>query len=628
MLPFLKKFSSHFSFNHICTPFGSLGIPVDPDNYKQTTTNNNTGQAATTTTLDDDDNVETRPMAPSKPPRIFSATSLDLDANSRTDCQLEQGQEVDVQESERRSRISKENESGADAFNVENVEADAHGSHDGERVLKQHKKKKRKKSSKDQLFRPDTDEAEHVYAVIGKKKKKKSKKKKSKDHEEPIYEVIKHVDDIENAVTNEDHIANEIIQPKQEIKQPNSEFKSVTAVENKLMDYNKIGQQLSTDPQDNAGAGKKTEEYVAIYSKKIKKDQRVLDKSEDTKDKNIDPNKEISDHKPSLNPLASAKKPKKDKKDVSKPLNPKAMIKKERNKPLDQPVIRDEAATMIKEHAVINEMPNFRMAPASTANVPGTRTSTATSADTMIIDKDGAQIKNQVLVIRRESSIKADKADNEATDEDLIEDLNLFSDDYVEPPKPKVRTSVSTTKTVLPKKNSPKKKSQQIESGKLTEEEEGILIQAEKDKADEAERVKQVELDKQEKQKQARLARKSEEEARLAKTKELKIEKNLKAKATTEALEAERPTTEDLRAQLKAMTKNSIVQTRVVDDLVIDEDDDLLPIRHRKSSRLSISSSSSTLSQEDQEPPTPTNIEEDKSGLVMDYSTVPGMCMI
>jgi hypothetical protein len=231
-------------------------------------------------------------------------------------------------------------------------------------------------------------------------------------------------------------------------------------------------------------------------------------------------------------------------------------------------------------------------------------------------------------VIRRESSIKADKADNEATDEDLIEDLNLFSDDYVEPPKPKVRTSVSTTKTVLPKKNSPKKKSQQIESGKLTEEEEGILIQAEKDKADEAERVKQVELDKQEKQKQARLARKSEEEARLAKTKELKIEKNLKAKATTEALEAERPTTEDLRAQLKAMTKNSIVQTRVVDDLVIDEDDDLLPIRHRKSSRLSISSSSSTLSQEDQEPPTPTNIEEDKSGLVMDYSTVPGMCMI
>ena len=74
--------------------------------------------------------------------------------------------------------------------------------------------------------------------------------------------------------------------------------------------------------------------------------------------------------------------------------------------------------------------------------------------------------------------------------------------------------------------------------------------------------------------------------------------------------------TQNSRAQLKIMASHSIVNTRAVDDLVIDEDDQLLPkTRSLQSPSNSLSNSSSASSDTDEEP----------AGLVKD--TIKGMCM-
>ena len=65
------------------------------------------------------------------------------------------------------------------------------------------------------------------------------------------------------------------------------------------------------------------------------------------------------------------------------------------------------------------------------------------------------------------------------------------------------------------------------------------------------------------------------------------------------------------------MTNKSVVMTKVVDDLIIDEEDDLLPIRKSAYSKNSSNSSSSA-----SEPP-------DETGLVKDERfTKKGMCML
>ena len=73
---------------------------------------------------------------------------------------------------------------------------------------------------------------------------------------------------------------------------------------------------------------------------------------------------------------------------------------------------------------------------------------------------------------------------------------------------------------------------------------------------------------------------------------------------------------------LKLMTNKSVVMTKVVDDLIIDEEDDLLPIRKSPKSPNSKNSSNPSSSSSASEPP-------DETGLVKDERfTKKGMCML
>ena len=170
-------------------------------------------------------------------------------------------------------------------------------------------------------------------------------------------------------------------------------------------------------------------------------------------------------------------------------------------------------------------MPNFRMAPASTANVPG------------IDNKKSGKIQTQTSIISRESN-------DEDDDEDVlvIQDLSLFSD------KPK--------KLVKPKKLMKPK----LNPGYLTPQEIQILEEARKAKEDEAKKLELMEEKKRKDLNEIRIQRKAEENARLAKTRELKIEKDVRAKAIKKSLEAPRPTTEDLRhgISVSQMTGNYV----------------------------------------------------------------------
>ena len=199
-----------------------------------------------------------------------------------------------------------------------------------------------------------------------------------------------------------------------------------------------------------------------------------------------------------------------------------------------------------------DDLPNFRMAPVSTAKVPG-------------IQKPEQNSSNNFS--HQNSKIE--------DDEDIKIDLRLFAKPS-KPQKPKIPQG-------------------------LTKDEERILEQAEKNKLENEQRLKEAEQEKSQKLNELRIQRKSEENARLAKTRELKIEKDLKAKAQKLTENAPPKTTEDLRAQLKQMTANSILNRKVVDDLVIEEDDDLLPIKRKnKTSTSSLSSDTSTSSSNDQ----------------------------
>ena len=129
-------------------------------------------------------------------------------------------------------------------------------------------------------------------------------------------------------------------------------------------------------------------------------------------------------------------------------------------------------------------------------------------------------------------------------------------------------------------------------------------------------------------EKEARLQRRAEDQARLAKTRQLQIEKDLKAQAKKVSDNAPRPTTEDLRAQLKLMTNKSDFRQKRVDDLQIDDDDDLLPRsrnRNRKSETGSTTSSTSTSSTSSSS----SSGSEAEIGLVTESAMInKGMCML
>ena len=220
-----------------------------------------------------------------------------------------------------------------------------------------------------------------------------------------------------------------------------------------------------------------------------------------------------------------------------------------RNPLARKPITKIDPTSLIKS---ADDLPNFRMAPVSTAKVPG-------------IQKPEQNSSNNFS--HQNSKIE--------DDEDIKIDLRLFAKPS-KPQKPKIPQG-------------------------LTKDEERILEQAEKNKLENEQRLKEAEQEKSQKLNELRIQRKSEENARLAKTRELKIEKDLKAKAQKLTENAPPKTTEDLRAQLKQMTAKSILNRKVVDDLVIEEDDDLLPIKRKnKTSTSSLSSDTSTSSSNDQ----------------------------
>ena len=127
-------------------------------------------------------------------------------------------------------------------------------------------------------------------------------------------------------------------------------------------------------------------------------------------------------------------------------------------------------------------------------------------------------------------------------------------------------------------------------------------------------------------QKEARLQRRAEDQARLAKTRQLQIEKDLKAQAKKVSDNAPRPSTEDLRAQLKLMTNKSDFRQKRVDDLQIDDDDDLLPgSRNRNRNRKSETSTSSSTSSSSSS----SSGSEAEIGLVTESAMInKGMCML
>ena len=236
-------------------------------------------------------------------------------------------------------------------------------------------------------------------------------------------------------------------------------------------------------------------------------------------------------------------------------LNP--LARKSKKVEAEKPVEIADIAIIASSEKILpkDNLPIFRMAPASTAaKVPGTR-STATAA------KSNATEDKRLSREPSLNQIEPDKNHPENDDDDL--DLTLFSK-YL--PKAKKKT----TPTV--------KKGQEKLSKGLTRAEEQALDEAQKAKeAIEAETLKAQKLEEQRltMEKEARLQRRAEDQARLAKTRQLQIEKDLKAQAKKVSDNAPRPTTEDLRAQLKLMTNKSDFRQKRVDDLQIDDDDDL-----------------------------------------------------
>ena len=251
-----------------------------------------------------------------------------------------------------------------------------------------------------------------------------------------------------------------------------------------------------------------------------------------------------------------------------------------------------------------DNLPIFRMAPASTAaKVPGTR-STATAA------KSNATEDKR---LSREPSLNQIEPDKNHPEDDDDLDLTLFSK-YL----PKAKKKTPTVK-----------KQDKLSKG-LTRAEEQALDEAQKAKeAIEAETLKAQKLEEQRltMEKEARLQRRAEDQARLAKTRQLQIEKDLKAQAKKVSDNAPRPTTEDLRAQLKLMTNKSDFRQKRVDDLQIDDDDDLLPRsrnRNRKSETGSTTSSTSTSSSSSS-----SSGSEAEIGLVTESAMInKGMCML
>ena len=248
----------------------------------------------------------------------------------------------------------------------------------------------------------------------------------------------------------------------------------------------------------------------------------------------------------------------------------------------------------------LEAMPNFRMAHAATVSHHGPS------------KKSGKESK-----LKKQSKIESDSS----TDEELIDDLSIFSPDYKPPPPPVaiVKTPINkklpkaAQKKIAQKKVAQKKESLSTTPGKLTQEEEATLEKA----AKEAEEKEKEEKERKER-KLKKFQMKKEEEERLAQEKIAKS-REFKPHLTDLAKPIESAPvqkTETLRQQLKNVMGTTAVSnleqqpqydftptTTAGIHLDLDSDDKysgLLPTSGtRRDSSSSTSSSSSLSSDED-----------------------------
>lgn len=473
--------------------------------------------------LGDQDQVQLRPKAPTKPARTFA--SVHLDDHYR----VEPEKQVDVQKSQGNPGITQTSQPSPYANHFKDDGND-------ERVLKKSKKKKKKHKN-----------SEHVYAKIDKKHRK------NKNQVENIYEEIKDKSSqpppSSPSPPSPPPMTNISIIGQPEKIEPAVIFRQVSIIGDPADEATEKG------PEEETPEPKTEKKHKRKRSKKKIKNEapEKTDVNDDDDSKQME--EEVVGEKPEMIRLGNAG----DKNDVSTTLsNPLAKLKKE-----TVSKAKEEEPPKLNEISKADHLPIFRMAPASTANVPGTGSKSVKPFQVQLDEDD---------------------------DNDL--DLSMFRKTLPPPKVPKVKPQIK-----------------EVPKG-LTKEEEKALEEAQKAKEKEAVKLAKLQEENAKRQAEKRIQRKAEEEARLAVTRQLKIDKDLKAQAKKEADKTPRPTTEDLRAQLKAMTAASGVKhKKVVDDLQIDEDDELLPARTRKSS----SSSSST-------------DDKEESGLVKDHDK--GMCMI
>ena len=431
-----------------------------------------------------------------------------------------------------------------------------------------------------QVQEPKTDEMTQKVTPI---QIEKSSNVENEAEKQPLIQDISNVPKNESSVdqNNTELRENRSLKPLEESSAPNpikttDKKKSLNPLSKRAIDKQKKVEpveSIKSLPDTNANT------MNPLAKKSIEK-QKKVQQAESNSVNNKD-----------MNPLAkrAVNKEKVDDQDESKiiikEMNPlaKKSIAKQKKIEKDPEIPQNNVKEM-------NQLPNFRMAPLSTANVPGTRISQNFNSDATHMNEE--------------------QLNDNFDDDDLDLNFNIFSKNK---PKP------------VPKKR-PVKKVDKIPKG-LTSEEEKALEEAQKAREAEIELAKQLEAEKIQKQKEALSKRKAEEDARLAMTRQLKIEKDLKAQAKKKADEAPRPTTENLRAQLKMMSNKSAVKHRIVDDLQIEDDDDLLPRSHARSRSASETSTSSSSTSNSSKPSSESKTED--FGLVKapEANINKGMCM-
>lgn len=254
----------------------------------------------------------------------------------------------------------------------------------------------------------------------------------------------------------------------------------------------------------------------------------------------------------------------------------------------------------------LDNLPNFRMAQVASTNVNQKQTKkkrkSKKSGRKMIVGTDGkmAFVSDESDASSSESSesetesvtpnIQKDILEAEFENQELLDDMDLFS--MEQPTKPTIKTKPKVT---------PKPPIKRQVSG-LTEEEKQQLEEAKKEAEEKLKEEEEMRRIKVQKAVENREAKAKEMSQKMEKSRQLKIESDLRARAKAEAeMGAMNVNEDDLRHHLNINfdgDNNAPYKKKVEPNSVSLEiaDDDLLPIRSsRKSSSTSISSAVSSI---------------------------------